>query len=90
MNLVWVQLAGVVATILVTVITVLGARSANRSKADVEHRTASFSEWEKTVTFQGEQLDRLRIDVLNLQQAHRECEQDKVVLHREIALLRGS
>lgn len=102
MNLAWVQLAGMIATLVAAAMTARNAHSANRSQdaanrsqADVAHRTTSLTELEKALMFTGQQLDELRsevrdqhIEIRDLQKAHEECERDKRSLRRELAQLR--
>lgn len=96
MNLLWIQLAGVLATFAAAGMTALNAHAANRDSADVAHRTTSLTELEKALTFTGVQLDELRTEVLEqaaqiriLQRDHELCERDKRRLSWEVAGLKA-
>ena len=90
------QLAGVAATFLAAGFTALNAHSANRSQAEVTHRTTSLNELEKALSFTGLQLDELRTEVLEqaaqiriLEVKHEDCERDKRRLTYEVAGLKA-
>ena len=96
MSLVWVQLGAVAATVMASVLTYLNARRADRSQADVAHRTTSLTEFEKALAFTGTQLDELRAawqeqhdEIVDLRDLYERCEADKRLLRRELADLRG-
>jgi hypothetical protein len=88
-NLIWVQMLGVILTFGASSFTFIAARSANRSQADVANRTTSLTEFEKALTFQGVQLDRLRVQVMEREEAEARCQAEKDELRRQLQEARG-
>lgn len=96
MNLIWLQAITVLGSVVAAVSAGFNARSANRnarsateSEAEVAHRTLSLTEFEKALTFQGVQLDRLRVQVMEREEAELRCQAEKDELRRQLQEARG-